>query len=309
VTQQLDLFVDGRDALLVHEVLAGLRARDVDRAQTGLRRLRQEHPGHVDLAALTALVEALVARPPVSLTHATLTERIEATERTLVPAARRFLGRAVTAFLRPLWQTLAGAASPLRFDPDHPRAHPGWLWQQLGEWAEVEAAVEAEPGWAARPLLRYWMGLAQHHLGAPEAAIRLWLPLCWIDPLLFAESAPTLPSLTLRSSWATFERAAPFEASRADTMPAAAWFPAWLLLRHRGLARLFRADEIPEVGQATRVFCHLLSLVPLERHGLSDELVRQRRALRQLDRDFFRYYMEVVGSRPAAPVAEGGRDR
>src|SRR5713226_8563344 len=191
------------------------------------------------------LVDTLTARPSASVTHAMLTERIEAAERALVPAARRFLGKDAAAFVRPLWQSLAVMAVHLPFDPAHPRAHRGWLWQQPGEWAKVRAAVEDEPDWAVTPLLRYWLGLAQHHLGAHEAAIRLWLPLCWMDPLLFAQSLPTLPSPTISAAWAAFERVALFEGSLTDTTPAASWFPAWLLLRHRGLAHLFRADEIP----------------------------------------------------------------
>ena len=77
----------------------------------------------------------------------------------------------------------------------------------------------------------------------------------------------------------------------------AAWFPAWLLLRHRGLSRLFRTEDIPDAGDAARVFRHLVALLPLELRGLTDELVRQRRALRQLDENFFRYYMAVLGER------------
>jgi hypothetical protein len=80
----------------------------------------------------------------------------------------------------------------------------------------------------------------------------------------------------------------------------AAWFPAWLLLRHRGLARLFHADDVPEGGDTARVFRHLLALLPLEQGGLTDELIRQRRALRQLDEGFFRYYMAVLGGRRAS---------
>ncbi len=299
--QQLDLFIDGRDALLIHEVVTGLLARDVARAEKGLRRLRHEHPGHVDLAALAVLVDALTARPPASADHAALTERIEVAERALVPAAWRFLGKDAGAFLHPQWRSLAESAVRLRFDPAHPRAHRGWLWQQPGEWSKVRAAIEDEPDWAGTPLLRYWLGLAQHHLGAQEAAIRLLLPLCWIDPALFAQAAPALPSPTISAAWAAFERVALFEDSVTDTTPAAAWFPAWLLLRHRGLAHLFLAAEIPDAASAARVFRHLLVLIPLESHGLSDELVRQRRALRQIDPGFFRYYMETVGLRRPIP--------
>jgi hypothetical protein len=295
--RQLDLFLDGGDALLVHEIVTGFISRDIGRTETGLHRLGQEHPRHPDLVALTVLVEALTAPAPAAATHVALSERIELTERRLVPAARRFLGVDSDAFLRPMWQMMAVAATGLPFDAAHPRAHRGWLCQQYGEWADVAAAVEKEPGWAGTPLLRYWMGLAQQHLGAPEAAIRLWLPLCWTDPRLFETHAPTVPNSTIRAAWMAFEHAFPFEESLADSAPAAAWFPAWLLLRHRGLSRLFRPGDVPEGGYAVRVFRHLVTLLPLEQHGLTDELVRQRRVLRQLHENFFRYYMAVLGER------------
>ena len=294
---QLDLFIDGRDAILVHEVVTGLVARDPDRVATDLVRLRREHPAHPDLPALTLLADALQAPAPSPSTHATMTARIEAMERRLAPAARRLLGAEAPTFLRPLWQTLAAAAATVPFDDIHPRAHPGWLCQQYGDWAAVRAAVEAEPDWAGRPLLRCWMGLAQHHLGEPETAIRLWLPLCWIDPVLFASHAPGLPSAPVREAWDAFEHAAPFDEALADMTNAAAWFPAWLLLRHWGLANLFRADEVPDADAPTCAFRALISLLPLERGALNDELVGQRRALRRISPGFFRYYLEVVSRR------------
>jgi hypothetical protein len=298
--RQLDLFVDGRDALLVHEIVTGLITRDVGRTGTGLRRLGQDHPHHPDLAALAALAEALTPPAPAAATHVALSERIELTERRLVPAARRFLGADADVFLEPMWRMLAEAATDLPFDAAHPRAHRGWICQQYGAWADVRAAVESEPAWADTPLLRYWMGLAQQHLGAPEVAIRLWLPLCWIAPRLFDMHAPTVPNSTIRAAWIAFEHAFPFQESLGDSAPAAAWFPAWLLLRHRGLSRLFRPDDVAERGDAARVFRHLLTLLPLEQHGLTEELVRQRRALRQLHENFFRYYMAVLEERRAS---------
>lgn len=267
----------------------------------GLAHLRAEHPAHPDLPALTLLVDGLRAPPPSPATHATLTARVETVERAVAPAARRLLGTDATAFLRPLWQTLAAMAASLPFDDAHPHAHRGWLCQQYGDWTAVRAAVEAEPDWPARPLLRYWLGLARHHLGESEAAIRLWLPLCWMDPVLFAWHAPTLPSATVREGWDAFERAAPFGESLDDTTHGAPWFPAWLLLRHRGLVHLFRVDEISDAGTGARAFRALLSLVPLERQGLSDELVGERRALQQISPAFFGYYMEAVDRpRPGA---------
>jgi hypothetical protein len=118
-----------------------------------------------------------------------------------------------------------------------------------------------------------------------------------MDPVLFALNAPALPSATLREGWDAFERAVPFDESLADTTHAATWFPAWLLLRHPGLVHLFRADEVPDAGTAARAFRALLSLLPLERAGLSDQLVSQRRALQQLSPGFFRSYLEAVRRR------------
>jgi hypothetical protein len=218
-------------------------------------------------------------------------------ERDLIPAARRFLGSEADTFLRPLWQALAATAAGAPFDDTHPRAHAGWLFQQCADWAAVRGAVEAEAEWAAKPVLRYWLGLARHHLGEREAAIRLWLPLCWIDPAFFARHAATLPDSTLRDGWKTFEAAAPVAEFLADASHEANWFPAWLLVRHRGLAHLFQPGDVLDAGTAARAFGALLALVPLERRGLSDEVISQRRALRQLSPGFFRYYMDVVGGR------------
>jgi hypothetical protein len=95
----------------------------------------------------------------------------------------------------------------------------------------------------------------------------------------------------------TWKRAAPYGESLAEPSDATGWFPAWLLLRHRGLAHLFRADEIPDAGTAARVFRHLLALLPLESQGLSDTLIAGCRTLRQLCPAFFRSYMEVVARR------------
>jgi hypothetical protein len=271
--RQLDLFVDGHDALLIHEIVTSLVLRDAHHVETGLARLYNEDPSHPDLPALTLLAETLQTAPAASSTHATLTARVERMERDVTAAARRFLATGSATFLRPLWQTLAATAAGLPFDDTHPSAHAGWLFQQCDDWAAVRGAVEAEPDWAAKPVLRYWLGLSRHRLGAPEAAIRLWLPLCWIDPVFFARQAPTLPNATIRVGWETFERTVPLDEVLSDTTHAATWFPAWLLVRHRGLGRLFRADDIPDAGTAARAFAALLPLVPLEGGGLSDDLV------------------------------------
>lgn len=296
---QLDLFLDGRDAFLVHEVVTSLLARDAARATRAIARLGDEHPRHPDLLALTLLADALPKWSSSPRAPAALMARVEAVERELAPAARRLLGTGAASFLAPVWRALAEAAAGLPFDDANPRAHAGWLFRQSDDWADVRRAVEAEPAWAARPVLRHWLGLARHHLGEREAAMRLWLPLCWIDPPFFAREVVTLPDAILRDGWDAFEETAPVDDFLGDVPHAAAWFPAWLLVRHRGLARLFHAQDVSDGGPAARVFSALLILVPLEGQGLSDEVIAQRRALRQLSPEFFRYYMDVLGGRRA----------
>ncbi|HBH03234.1 MAG TPA: hypothetical protein DDZ42_15170 [Candidatus Rokubacteria bacterium] len=295
--RQLDLFLDGRDAFLVHEVLTSLVGRDLGRAETGLERLREEHPFHPDLPALALLVSALNSPPPSPTTLASVTAGIEALQQAVAPTAQRVLGEDAAAFLQPSWQALAATTASLPFDEAHPRAHRSWLCQQYGDWAAVRAGVEAEADWTTKSRLVFRLGLARHHLGEPEAAIRLWLPLCWMDPPLFRRRAGTLPSATLREGWQAFERAVSFDEWLADAADPTGWFPAWLLPRHRGLVHLFEADEVPDAGTGARAFRHLLSLVPLESQGLSDVLVHRRRALQQLSPGFFRYYLDVVGRR------------
>ena len=293
---QLDLFVDGRDALLVHAVVTSLLARDFDGATAHLATLEHEHPAHPDLPALARLIESLRSSPPLPASHASVTAALDHVDRTLAPAARRLLGRDAAPFLEPLWRMLATTASCLSFDETYPRAHASWICQQSGDWAAARAAVEAEPDWAKQPLLRYRLGLARHHLGDVEAAIQLWLPLCWIDPALFARYAPTLPNATLRESWEAFEHAGSF-AESTDATHSATWFPPWLLVRHRRLADLFQPADVPDAGTSSHVFQALLALVPLERRGLTDELIANRRALQRLSPELFAYYMATLGSR------------
>jgi hypothetical protein len=59
---------------------------------------------------------------------------------------------------------------------------------------------------------------------------------------------------------------------------------------------VFATGEVPDAGQSARVFRHLLALVPLEQGTPSDEVIRLRRALRQLAPEFFRYYMSTLAS-------------
>ncbi len=257
---QLDLFLDGRDVVLVNGIVVSLLERQADRARDALTRLREENPGHPDLAMFDRLCQALRTGPPRPASDPGLRALIESVK-LLVPTADRLLGNVARAFLLPWWQALAGAALP---------------------------SANAEP------VLRYWLGLARYHLGEEREALRLWLALCWLAPDSFAQWAPALPSALLRDAWAAFQARAGDEDRDGGGPWGVLWFPAWLALRQRWIAHLFHADEIPDTEVPLQALRLLSTMLPLESQGYSAELVRQRRRLRQISPTFFRAYREVV---------------
>jgi hypothetical protein len=266
---QLDLFLDGRETILVNDLVAALLAGRLEGARDALNRLREENPAHPDLAAFDRLVRSVCEKPPAPPSTGApgpIIERLTL----LVPAANRLLGLGAAAFLLPWWQALARTEAVL--DP-------------------AEAA----------PLLRYWMGSARWHDGDEREAVRLWLALCWLDPESFARQAPTLPSRIVREAWAAFD----VEPASGDGGDAhgrdAPWFPAWLALRHRWVAHVFRPDEVPDTAAPLQALRLLPGLLVLESQGFGDELVRQRRALRDISPWFFGTYRRlVVEARPRA---------
>ena len=181
----------------------------------------------------------------------------------LVPAANRLLGPGAATFLLPWWQ--------------------------------VVARTEVMPApFEAAPLLRYWIGSARWHVGDEREAVRLWLPLCWLEPESFALQAPTLPSRIVREAWAAFDTHPSADDGGDARIREGPWFPAWLALRHRWVAHVFRSDQVPDTDAPLRAFRLLPGLLVLENQGYSEELVRQRRALRDISPGFFRTYRRLV---------------
>ena len=103
---QLDLFLDGRETILVNDLVGALLAGRLEGARDALNRLRKENPAHPDLAAFDRLVRSVYDKPPAPLSAGEpgpLIERLMV----LVPAANRLLGLGAAAFLLPWWQALA----------------------------------------------------------------------------------------------------------------------------------------------------------------------------------------------------------
>ena len=123
---QLDLFAHSADTMLRNDVLAALQRRDAAAAGQALRALRGLAPDHPALAALDTLTDALqradAAAPPLPADQALLAW--QEIEQRVAPAARDQLGTAdASAWMAPLWRTLALRAAALPFRPEHAEVH------------------------------------------------------------------------------------------------------------------------------------------------------------------------------------------
>jgi hypothetical protein len=266
---QLDLFLDRPDTPLRNALAEALAAGQPEAARQALARLREHDAAHPDLPALERLSAVLDPRSPERDATAGLPALAAEVDSVLVPVAERFLGWEAPRVLRPVWRRLAAGA-----------AH----------------ADRAEADWPGTA--QHWIAVALFHLGRRPEALRRWLALAWRDPAALEAAAPRAPDETLRDAWARFERHPGFDPDADGVTAPARWFPAWLLLREPKLAGLFRETEVPGGDPPGAALRQILRLLPLEARGLSDALVRERRALRAVAPAFFAHYLRQVGATP-----------
>jgi hypothetical protein len=262
---QLDLFLDGAVTVLLHALGEALAAERPEAAHDALERLRRQDSAHPDLAALGRLCEAVRSGRPAPDSSSSLEALVRELETVLLPAAERLLGPAAAAALGPVWRRLADDAVGLRLDGREGGGH-----------------------------LRFWVGAAHHHLGRRRQALRLWLSLGWLDPRALVTLAPRCPDDAMRLAWIAFERRPGFEVPE-EPDAAARWFPAWVFLHDRELAGLFATDEIPGADPGEAAARAVLTLLPLETRGLSEEVISGRRALKTAAPSFFQHYLRRVG--------------
>jgi hypothetical protein len=262
---QLDLFVDGAETVLLHAVGAALAAGSREAVDAALVRLRRHDPAHPDLVGLQSLAEAIRPGLPAPASWSALEAVARELDAVLVPTAERLLGRGATAVLGPLWRRLAAGAA---------------------------GGVDVAEGGGH---VRFWVGAAHYHLGRRTEALRLWLSIAWRDPGALAILASRCPDDTIRLAWLAFDRGPGFEIPE-EPDAAARWFPAWVFLRHRELGGLFQTHEIggPLAGPAEAAARAVVALLPLEVQGLSDAVVRGRRALKEAAPAFFQHYLRRV---------------
>lgn len=222
---QLDLFMDGGATAIVHDLCDALVARDPPLAETHLHALLARQPGHRLRPAAEQLCGALahLGRPVAD--PGTETAYLETQ---LEPSAMDLLAHRARDFLAPFWRRIAGALAGQAFDPGQPRLHASWALARCLDWQAVVASLEGAEDDAVvleRRAEAFW------RLGRRHEAIAAWCRLCWGFPghaeALLDGSRCT--DATVRALWQDF-----LDQEQVVGTP---WFPAWLLLHDRGLAR------------------------------------------------------------------------
>ncbi|WP_232348073.1 hypothetical protein [Cupriavidus taiwanensis] len=291
VTNQLDLFEDGRDVMLRNDVLTALEQRNAAAGREALQRLSAEYPDDALIPTLETLVGGLES--PVDrhfANHAALRDTCEAWYLPCMPAARRAFGDAAgMAWCRPLWRAVAGAASQLPFQREMPEWHAAPLWMRAAEWTTACESIKRIESWRRMPITLAWMAETVYRLQGLDPAWPLLAELAWLSPKKLGALMQTLGDSSLVALRRRFDASFDGDGTSEDLR----WFPAWSMTETPGLAALLRASE-PSTGtlpeQGMRI---MLELLTLERQGRQHDLVERRKDLRGLHAGLFEAYIRT----------------
>jgi hypothetical protein len=287
MTQQLDLFMDGRDTLLQNDVIAALRARDAAVGRQALAVFAAEFPQHELLAPLTTLLATLDTPVPRFADHDGVAAALHTMNTGVAPAAHTVFGhKDAAAWLAPLWLSLAAAAAALPFNAAKPNTHVAYLLLQSGDGAAAEAAIAGIASWRRMPVTLAWMAAARFHQGGLERAWPLLLELAWIDTRTFSRLAPELPAPALHKLLSDFALAI-----EDDNDPDPAWFAAWLLITKPAMSEVMRETQTCNNQAPEKTARLIVDLLILEKQGRHADLVAQRKRLRDLHTGLYAIYM------------------
>ena len=274
--EQLDLFLDSAATAAANDLLNGLLRRSTHEASRALARLLEISPDHAHVPHARSLVAALEI--PVPTMHGDALERLDRMVDEWMPAASDLLAGRAQDFLRPLWQGIADALDPSRFEVEDAQRHVSWIHRQCLDWKNVRASVLAVPDYEAEPVLVERLAEAEWWLRDRAAAVGRWFALCALVPerMKAALRSPRFPDAAVKVGWEA--------AKAADVEPeiTMAWLPAWMLLREPGLARILA--PLGGVDGPARAFDLLLRLLTTEGDNIAlrEELAAVHRGLLDL---------------------------
>lgn len=284
---QLDLFLDSRAIVLANEIIDALLARNATHAAACLDRLRTEDPGYRTLGELDILCRLLGDWPLPAAATADIANAVDRLEIEVQPAALAAMGKRAADFLQSLWRELAEAARPHPYQAEFAQTHCAGLYLRCGDARAAAAAAESIPHCNDVPDTLHWLAVARHRVDGLEACRPPLFLLAWRAPERLPQTLTELSDPLLQRDWRAFQSTCDW--LDADDPGRAAWFPAWYRVEHPG-AKLDVTADSPH-ALAAQTFFSLTRLLDLERRGYTPALAAARAQLRDLDPDFFAFYM------------------
>ena len=287
---QLDIFDNSRDVMLRNDVVHALQRRDAAAARTAWQALTDEFPRDDGLGPLAVLIDALESQAASTpfRDHDSLRGAREVIDDQIAPAAQRLLGDDAAAWLAPLWRHAAQRAAGLPFRPDRVDDHAAALWLRAQDWPTAAQAVTGIESWRRIPAPLAWMAHARFCMHGLDDTWPLLAELAWLAPARFDALARRLADPALDKLRRQFDAGFEGHGDASDL----AWFPAWVLTRKAGLARLLGEAQPQRHNEPELAMRLLVELIGLERQGRHHELIDKRKSLRDLHMELYAAYME-----------------
>ena len=276
---QFDLFIHSSDVIAENDLREAIRQRDVDKAKRKLEELVEHSPEHKLSEPAKAMIEALGAVHPRDRIMARA--HLNKLEQQWVPAAKAIFSSEARTLLASLWRASGQALEGMVFEPDDPGCHSSRAYMECDDWKAVIRVVQAEAGFKSQPVLLERLADALWKTDQGLQAVEHWFTLCWLVPEYFEKLIDNgrIPATFLLEHWD--------EAGAVDVEPriSVEWYPAWVLLQQRGLAR-----SLENTGAETgpqRAFDLVRELM-----SGGDEQLALRRELRDIHPGLFHCFLQ-----------------
>ena len=312
--QQLDIFNDSRDRVLVNHLAEAIAQGALEASRAAESVLRHEFPGDRHLPAAAVLIDHLALEVQAAATPladpATALAARQALAGAVHGAAHAMLGhKAAGDWLAARWCALARRAVALPYLASCADAHAAALFIQGRAWADAAQAVAGIESWRRQPQALDWMAQAQWRLRGADATWPLVAELAWLAPQRLPALLTGLGDPRLHKLMRAFEAFdagdvagdvvddvdvvdADEAAGRAASAAAAwRWWPAWLLVEQPLLAAPLDGTQTAGAAAPERAFKLMQSLLRLERQGRHHDIVALRRELQGLHAALFAAYM------------------
>ena len=214
--------------------------------------------------------------------------------------------RSAQTWLRPFWQDLIARAGALALRADAEQDHAAWMLLQLQDWQSGADAVARIESWRRIPAPLSWMAQAKLQLHGLRGAWPLVVELAWLAPQRLPNLTATTPAAQLQrlmeqfdADWDELQACEPLQmagskhTTHAEQEKAWAWFPAWVLVVQPQHAPDLALAQPGQHTPAERAFRLLVNLLGLEHQGRHNELIKQRKNLRDLHAGLYAAYMST----------------